>query len=137
MCECVTSPRPNVKRFFDNHRTSLNPMGPPLPNCEICSYEPESDSEALLQLRYKMCPNEKETTVLSRRKGVDGFSSETSGSGKHPFSPSFDSLSDAWAPTVHKLCHNQPFCGLCDAQFLRLSTVQQQFHVWGSDDSAA
>ncbi|GBO15446.1 hypothetical protein AVEN_147262-1 [Araneus ventricosus] len=41
-------------------------------------------------------------------KGVDGFSAETAGSGKHPFSPSSDSLTDAWAPTVHKLCHNQP-----------------------------
>ncbi|GBM33216.1 hypothetical protein AVEN_28209-1 [Araneus ventricosus] len=37
-------------------------------------------------------------------KGVDGFSVETTGSGKHPFSLSSDSLTDAWAPTVHKLC---------------------------------
>ncbi|GBO40281.1 hypothetical protein AVEN_155867-1 [Araneus ventricosus] len=29
---------------------------------------------------------------------------------------SSDSLTNAWAPTVHKLCHNQAFCGLCDAQ---------------------
>ncbi|GBM39217.1 hypothetical protein AVEN_223835-1 [Araneus ventricosus] len=60
---------------------------------------------------------------------MDGFRVETAGSGKHPFSPSSDSLTDAWAPTVHKLCHNQAFCGLCDAQFLCLSTVQQQFHI--------
>ncbi|GBN42634.1 hypothetical protein AVEN_158198-1, partial [Araneus ventricosus] len=43
------------------------------------------------------------------KKGVDGFSVETSGSGKHPFSPSSDSLTDAWAPTMHKSCHNQAF----------------------------
>ncbi|GBO17336.1 hypothetical protein AVEN_219842-1, partial [Araneus ventricosus] len=69
-----------------------------------------------------------------RRKGVDGFRVETAGSVKHPFSPSSDSLTDA--PAVHKLCHNQAFCGLYDAQFLCLSTVQQQFHVFRSDDSA-
>ncbi|GBM22293.1 hypothetical protein AVEN_144664-1 [Araneus ventricosus] len=51
----------------------------------------------------------------ARRKGVDGFSVETAGSGKHPFLPSSDSLTDAWAPTVHKLYHNQAFYGLCDA----------------------
>ncbi|GBM91645.1 hypothetical protein AVEN_107752-1 [Araneus ventricosus] len=73
----------------------------------------------------------------ARRKGEDGFSVETAGSGKHPFSPSSDSLTDAWAPTLHKLCHNQAFCGLYDAQFLCLSTVQQQFHMWRCDDSAA
>ncbi|GBN32025.1 hypothetical protein AVEN_165768-1, partial [Araneus ventricosus] len=43
------------------------------------------------------------------RKGVDGFSVETPRSGRHPFSPSSDSLTDAWAPTVYKLCHNQDF----------------------------
>ncbi|GBO32386.1 hypothetical protein AVEN_199448-1 [Araneus ventricosus] len=48
---------------------------------------------------------------------------------------SYDSLTDSWAPTVHKLCHNQDFCGFCDAQFLCLSTVQQQFHTWRSDNS--
>ncbi|GBM68295.1 hypothetical protein AVEN_126833-1 [Araneus ventricosus] len=58
------------------------------------------------QPKYKVCPNEKEATVISC-KGVGGFSVETAGSGKHPFSPSSDSLTDAWAPTVHKLCHNQ------------------------------
>ncbi|GBN85272.1 hypothetical protein AVEN_234622-1 [Araneus ventricosus] len=30
--------------------------------------------------------------IITRRKGVDGFSVETPGSGKHPFSPSSDSL---------------------------------------------
>ncbi|GBN44022.1 hypothetical protein AVEN_218014-1, partial [Araneus ventricosus] len=65
------------------------------------------------------------------RKGVDGFSVETPGLLRDPvaISPSSDSLTDAWAPTVHKLCHNQAFCGLYDAQFLCLLTVQQQFHV--------
>ncbi|GBN56026.1 hypothetical protein AVEN_32045-1 [Araneus ventricosus] len=86
-----------------------------------------------------------DTLIPAHRQGVDGFSAETSGSVKHPFSPSSDSLTDCaqigkvcaqWAPTVHKLCHNQAFCGLCDTQFLCLSTVQQQFHVWYSDDSA-
>ncbi|GBO12669.1 hypothetical protein AVEN_178303-1 [Araneus ventricosus] len=43
------------------------------------------------------------------RKGVGGFNVETAGSGKHPFSPSSDSLTDAWAPTVHKLCQNRSF----------------------------
>ncbi|GBL90151.1 hypothetical protein AVEN_135489-1 [Araneus ventricosus] len=71
-----------------------------------------------------------DTQIPARRKGVDGFSVETAGLGKHPFSPSADSLRDAWAPTVHKRCHNQAFCGLCDAQFICLSTIQQQFHVW-------
>ncbi|GBN30913.1 hypothetical protein AVEN_152139-1 [Araneus ventricosus] len=47
--------------------------------------------------------------MKSFQKGVDGFSVETAGSGKHPFSPSSDSLTDAWAPTVHKLYHNQAF----------------------------
>ncbi|GBN87418.1 hypothetical protein AVEN_218633-1 [Araneus ventricosus] len=70
--------------------------------------------------------------IPARRKGVDGFSVETPGllTDPVPISPSSDSLTDAWAPTVLKLCHNQAFCGLCDAQFLCLSTVQQQFHVW-------
>ncbi|GBO04668.1 hypothetical protein AVEN_173445-1 [Araneus ventricosus] len=36
--------------------------------------------------------------IPARRKGVDGFSVETPGSGKHPFSSSSDSLTDAWAP---------------------------------------
>ncbi|GBM65716.1 hypothetical protein AVEN_103771-1 [Araneus ventricosus] len=53
----------------------------------------------------------------ARRKGVYGFSVETAGSGKHPFSPSSESLTDAWAPTVHKLCHDQAFCGLCFSFF--------------------
>ncbi|GBM51493.1 hypothetical protein AVEN_71616-1 [Araneus ventricosus] len=61
-----------------------------------------------------------DTLIPACRKGVDGFSVETAGSGKHPFSPSSDSLTDALAPTVHKPCHNQASCGLCDAQFLRL-----------------
>ncbi|GBM50555.1 hypothetical protein AVEN_1941-1 [Araneus ventricosus] len=66
--------------------------------------------------------------IRTRRKGVDGFSVETPGllTDPVPISPSFDSLTDTWAPTVHKLSHNQAFCGLCDAQFLCLSTVQQQ-----------
>ncbi|GBL95288.1 hypothetical protein AVEN_138691-1, partial [Araneus ventricosus] len=46
-----------------------------------------------------------------RWKGVDGSSVEIPGSGKHPFSPSSDSLTDAWAPTVRKHCHKQAFCG--------------------------
>ncbi|GBM91742.1 hypothetical protein AVEN_270818-1 [Araneus ventricosus] len=68
----------------------------------------------------------------ARRKGVDGFSVETPGllTDPVPISPSSHSMTNAWAPTVHKLCHNQAFCGLCDAQFLCLSTVQQQFHAW-------
>ncbi|GBO14211.1 hypothetical protein AVEN_125230-1, partial [Araneus ventricosus] len=37
-----------------------------------------------------------------RWKGVDGFRVETAGSGKHPFSPSSDSLTDAG----HPLCAN-------------------------------
>ncbi|GBO23560.1 hypothetical protein AVEN_57003-1 [Araneus ventricosus] len=45
-------------------------------------------------------------------KAVDGFSVETAGSGRRPFSPSSDSPTDAWAPTVYKLRHNQAFCGL-------------------------
>ncbi|GBN19380.1 hypothetical protein AVEN_120678-1, partial [Araneus ventricosus] len=55
-----------------------------------------------------------------RRKGVDGFSVETAGllTDPVPISPSSDSLTDAWASTMHKLCHSQAFCGLCDAQFL-------------------
>ncbi|GIY68150.1 hypothetical protein CDAR_255571 [Caerostris darwini] len=52
------------------------------------------------------------------------------GSDKHPFLSSSDSLTDAWTPTVHKLCHNQAFCGLCDTQFLSLRTVQQLFRMW-------
>ncbi|GBM58868.1 hypothetical protein AVEN_87160-1 [Araneus ventricosus] len=56
--------------------------------------------------------------IPAHRKGVDGSSAETAGSGKNPFSPSSDSLTDAGAPTVQKLLHNQAFCGLCDAQFL-------------------
>ncbi|GBN63727.1 hypothetical protein AVEN_114069-1 [Araneus ventricosus] len=32
-------------------------------------------------------------------------------------SPTSDSLTDAWAPTVHKICHNQAFCRLCDSYF--------------------
>ncbi|GBM69729.1 hypothetical protein AVEN_171581-1 [Araneus ventricosus] len=45
-----------------------------------------------------------------RRKGVDGFSVETPGlvMDSIPISSS-DSLTNAWAPTVHKLCHNQAF----------------------------
>ncbi|GBO20988.1 hypothetical protein AVEN_189244-1 [Araneus ventricosus] len=68
----------------------------------------------------------------TRRKGVDGFSVKVPGllADAVPVSPSSDSLTDAWAPTVHKLFQNQAFCGLCDAQFLCLSTVQQKFHVW-------
>ncbi|GBM77577.1 hypothetical protein AVEN_45376-1, partial [Araneus ventricosus] len=62
-----------------------------------------------------------DTLIPARRKGVDGFSAETAGSGKHPFSSSSDSLTDAWAPTVHKLFHNQAFCGLCDAQSTAIS----------------
>ncbi|GBL77773.1 hypothetical protein AVEN_152982-1 [Araneus ventricosus] len=50
-----------------------------------------------------------DTLIPERRKRVDGFSVETPGSGKHPFSPSSDSLTDVWAPTVHKLCHIQVF----------------------------
>ncbi|GBM20258.1 hypothetical protein AVEN_216673-1 [Araneus ventricosus] len=44
------------------------------------------------------------------RKGVHGFSVEIPGSGKHSFSPSSDSLTDVWAPTVHKPFYNQAFC---------------------------
>ncbi|GBL59714.1 hypothetical protein AVEN_134559-1, partial [Araneus ventricosus] len=46
-----------------------------------------------------------------RRKGVDGFSVETHGllTDPVPISPSSDSLTDARAPTAHKLCHNQLF----------------------------
>ncbi|GBO39776.1 hypothetical protein AVEN_139516-1 [Araneus ventricosus] len=56
----------------------------------------------------------------ARRKGVDGFSVETPGllTDPVPISPSSDSLTDAWAPNVHKLCYNQAFCGLCDALML-------------------
>ncbi|GBM68154.1 hypothetical protein AVEN_16437-1 [Araneus ventricosus] len=74
--------------------------------------------------------------VPARRKGVDGFSVETPASGKHPFSPSSDSLTDAWTPIAQKLCHNQAFCGLYDAQFLccmNSSTVGQnvrQSRAW-------
>ncbi|GBM04323.1 hypothetical protein AVEN_146197-1 [Araneus ventricosus] len=57
-----------------------------------------------------------DTLIPVRRKGVDSFSVQITGSGKHPFSPSSDSLTDAWEPTVQKLCHNQAFCGLCGAQ---------------------
>ncbi|GBM71185.1 hypothetical protein AVEN_266690-1, partial [Araneus ventricosus] len=32
-----------------------------------------------------------------------------------PISPSSDSLTDAWRPTLHKFRHNQAFCGLCGA----------------------
>ncbi|GBM02056.1 hypothetical protein AVEN_209747-1 [Araneus ventricosus] len=68
---------------------------------------------------------------VALRKGVDGFSVETAGSGKHPFSPSSDSLKDAWAPTVHKRCHNQAFCGLYHAQFLYFTTpyLLRQFNI--------
>ncbi|GBN44816.1 hypothetical protein AVEN_80995-1, partial [Araneus ventricosus] len=64
-----------------------------------------------------------------RRKGVDGFSVETAGLLRDPvpISRSSDSLTDDSAPTVHQLCRNQAFCGLYDAQFLCLLTVQQQF----------
>ncbi|GBL91874.1 hypothetical protein AVEN_132250-1, partial [Araneus ventricosus] len=44
-------------------------------------------------------------------------------SGKHPFSPFSDYLTDAWAPTVHKLCHKQAFCGLCDPLLIDSSTA--------------
>ncbi|GBM65380.1 hypothetical protein AVEN_163657-1, partial [Araneus ventricosus] len=33
----------------------------------------------------------------------------------------------AWALTVRKLCHNQAFCGLCDAQFLCLLQFNSNF----------
>ncbi|GBN77758.1 hypothetical protein AVEN_69538-1 [Araneus ventricosus] len=63
---------------------------------------------------YKVCPNEKETTVICkeididtlipvRRKGVDGFSVETGvRQTKHQFSPSSDSLT----LLGHPLCTN-------------------------------
>ncbi|GBN70990.1 hypothetical protein AVEN_196766-1 [Araneus ventricosus] len=54
---------------------------------------------------------------LARRKGVDGFSVETAGSGKHTFSPSSDPLTDVWASTVHKPRHNQASCGLMHSSF--------------------
>ncbi|GBM62944.1 hypothetical protein AVEN_212595-1 [Araneus ventricosus] len=44
-----------------------------------------------------------------------------------PNSPSSDSLTDAWAPTVHKLYQNQTFCGLCDAQFLAYRQFNSNF----------
>ncbi|GBM60830.1 hypothetical protein AVEN_162090-1 [Araneus ventricosus] len=73
-----------------------------------------------------------DTLIPARRKGVDGFIVETPGllTDPVPISPSSDSLTDSWAPTVHELCHNQALCGLCNAQFICLSSVQQQFHVW-------
>ncbi|GBO36388.1 hypothetical protein AVEN_188924-1 [Araneus ventricosus] len=45
----------------------------------------------------------REPGSLARRSGGDGFSVESAGSGKHPFSPSSDSLTNALAPTVNKL----------------------------------
>ncbi|GBM59778.1 hypothetical protein AVEN_6653-1 [Araneus ventricosus] len=67
-----------------------------------------------------------DTLIPARRKGVDGFSVETPGTGRHPISPSSDSLTDAWPPTMNKLCHNQALGGLSYAQFLCLSAIQQQ-----------
>ncbi|GBM77829.1 hypothetical protein AVEN_95615-1 [Araneus ventricosus] len=58
-----------------------------------------------------------DTLIPARRKGVDGFSVETPGLMTDPV-PNFqssDSLKNACSPTVHKLCHNQAFCGICDA----------------------
>ncbi|GBO37208.1 hypothetical protein AVEN_56630-1 [Araneus ventricosus] len=66
-------------------------------------------------LRLRHPPGGEDPDFQALRKGVNGFSVETAVFGKHPFSPSSDSLTDAWAPTTHKLCHNQAFCGLCDA----------------------
>ncbi|GBN16808.1 hypothetical protein AVEN_109594-1 [Araneus ventricosus] len=84
------------------------------------------------QYNYKYSPLNIDTLIPARRKGVDGFNVETPGllTDPVPISPSSDYLTDAWAPTVHKLCHNQASCGSCSAQFLCLLTVQQQFYVW-------
>ncbi|GBO44046.1 hypothetical protein AVEN_22679-1, partial [Araneus ventricosus] len=62
-----------------------------------------------------------------RRKGLDGSSAETPGllTDPVPISTSYDSLTDAWAPTVHKLCHNQDFFGLCDTHS---SSAYRQFN---------
>ncbi|GBO36064.1 hypothetical protein AVEN_13660-1, partial [Araneus ventricosus] len=65
------------------------------------------------------------TLIPAHSKGVDDFSVGTDGSGKHPFSTSSDSLTDAWAPTVHKLYHNQTFCGLCDALIDGSTTISR------------
>ncbi|GBN90379.1 hypothetical protein AVEN_235141-1, partial [Araneus ventricosus] len=67
-----------------------------------------------------------DTLIPGRRKGVDGFSVETPGllTDPVPISLSSDSLTDAWASTVHKLYHNKTFCGLCDAQLF----VYRQFN---------
>ncbi|GBO06228.1 hypothetical protein AVEN_187655-1 [Araneus ventricosus] len=72
------------------------------------------------------------TLIPARREGVDKpVSVETAGSGKHPFSPSSGFSDGSWAPTVHKLLlPQQAFFVDYGAQFLCLSTVQQQFHVW-------
>ncbi|GBN40790.1 hypothetical protein AVEN_161101-1 [Araneus ventricosus] len=91
-----------------------------------------SDDEIKINVQNWFRSPAAEFYEAARRKGVDGTSVETPGllMDPVPISPSSDSLTDALAPTVCKLCHNQAFCGLCDAQFLCLSTVQQQFHVW-------
>ncbi|GBL94302.1 hypothetical protein AVEN_208931-1, partial [Araneus ventricosus] len=60
-----------------------------------------------------------------RRKGVDGFSVETAGTGKHPFSPSFDSLTDAWAP----LCTNFSITKLFVDYVMHSSFAYRQFKI--------
>ncbi|GBN09944.1 hypothetical protein AVEN_28425-1 [Araneus ventricosus] len=65
-----------------------------------------------------------DTLIPAYRKGVDGFSVETAGSGKHPFSPSSDSLT----LLGHQLCTNFAITKLFVDYVMHSSFVYRQFN---------